>query len=80
MNWYVLYINLNDLLIIQYKNVESIALAGNAISVLVLYLWGQLPHEDGDESHRGKPLTTQDLESGVIHFSYYQWLRLQFKY
>ncbi len=46
----------------------------SAISVLVLwvglmltlYLWGQLPYED-DVSHRGKPLTTQDLESAWCH-------------
>ncbi len=33
--------------------------------MLTLYLWGQLPYEN-DVSHRGQPLTTQDLESGVI--------------
>ncbi len=46
----------------------------SAISVLVLwvglmttlYLWGQLSYEDDDITHKGKPLTTQDLESGIV--------------
>ncbi len=31
-----------------------------------LYLWGQLSHEDDDITHKAKPLTTQDLESGIV--------------
>jgi nitric oxide reductase subunit B len=34
--------------------------------MITLYLWGQVKHEDEEFSHKGKPLTTQDLESGVV--------------
>ena len=35
--------------------------------MITLYIWGQLKHEnDADDGTQGQPLTTQDLETGVI--------------